>query len=73
MLASPTSESITVSRAPTALPTTLALTEGALETDRLLGCNTGVRIPARDEGRREGGHDDNACLIVVEEMERTRL
>lgn len=73
MLASPISESITVSKAPTALPTTLALTEGALETDKLLGCKIGVRRPARDEGRREGGHDDNVCPIVVEEVERTRL
>lgn len=34
---------------------------------------TGVRPPARDEGRREGGHDDKGCPSVIEDVETTRL
>lgn len=34
---------------------------------------TGVRPPARDEGRREGGHDDKGCPRVIEDVETTRL
>lgn len=34
---------------------------------------TGVRSAAREDGRREGGHEESGCPMVTEDVDRTRL
>jgi hypothetical protein len=46
-------------------------TLGALLSDRLH--MSGVRNPARDDGRREGGHEESGCPTVDEAVLRRRL